>query len=258
MPDRDGFAPGEFSWTDLMTDDPDAAATFYSTLFGWVAEPVPMPDAGGYTMLTLNGRYVGALSPKQQGDPGPSRWTMYVNVDDADKTAELVTAAGGTVLAPVMDVFTAGRMAVFMDPTGAAFAVWQPKDHKGAQVTDVPGALTWIELTTDDTGKAKAFYGEVFGWTGDTHEGGGMAYTEFSAGDTKVGGMMGKPPGMPAEVPSFWMPYFQTTDPDKAAGEITALGGRVVQGPAEVPGGGRFVVASDPQGAMFGLYTPAS
>lgn len=257
MAERTEYAVGEFSWADLTTDDTEAAATFYATIFGWVAEPIDDPDAGGYTMLSLNGRRVGALSPKMPGDQGPPRWTVYANVDDADKTVELVQSAGGTVLMPVMDVFTSGRMAILADPAGAVFAVWQPRDHIGAQVTDEPGALTWIELTTSDTEASKTFYGEVLGWTGETHEGGGMAYTEFGIGDKKVAGMMPKPPGMPAEMPSYWMPYFQTTDPDKLAGEITALGGRIMAGPDDVPGGGRYAVAADPQGAAFGLYRPA-
>lgn len=257
MAERTEFAHGEFAWADLMTDDPAAATTFYATIFGWTAEPVEMPDAGGYTMLTMNGLHVAALSPKQPGDPGPSRWQVYVNVDDADKTVEQAQAAGGSALFPAMDVFTSGRMAVLADPTGAVFALWQPKEHRGARLTDEPGALTWVELTTSDTEKSKTFYGEVFGWTEETSDGGGMAYTEFGLGDKKIAGMMAKPPGMPAELPSYWMPYFQTTDPDRLAGEITALGGTIMAGPDDIPGGGRYVVATDPQGAAFGLYRPA-
>lgn len=258
MPDRTEYAAGEPAWTDLTTTDVDAATTFYSTIFGWVAEPVPMPDAGGYTMLTLNGRHVAGLSPKMPEDPGPSRWTIYVNVDDADKAAELAQSAGGTVLVPVMDVFTSGRMAILADSTGAAIAVWQPQEHRGAAVQDEPGALTWTELTTSDTAAAQAFYRDVFGWDAETSDGGGMAYTEFKLADKSIAGMMAKPEGMPAEIPSYWMPYFQTTDPDKLAGEIAALGGTVMVPPADIPTGGRFAIATDPQGAVFGLYRPAS
>lgn len=258
MPERTEFPHGEFSWTDLTTSDVDAAGTFYATLFGWVAEPVPMADAGGYTMFTLNGRHVAGLSPAMPNDPSPPHWTTYVNVDDADKTTELVQSAGGSVLMPVMDVFTSGRMAIFTDPVGAAFAVWQPKEHQGSAITDEPGALTWVELTTDDTAASQAFYGEVFGWGSETSDGGGMAYTEYKLGDRSIAGMMAKPPGMPASIPSYWMPYFQVVDPDKTAAEATALGGTVMAGPADIPSGGRYAVLTDPQGAAFGLYRPGS
>jgi predicted enzyme related to lactoylglutathione lyase len=256
MPERTEFATGEFSWTDLTTTDTDAASTFYTTVFGWVAEPVPMPDAGGYTMFTLNGRHVAGLSPKMDGDPGPNRWTVYVNVDDLDKTVEVAQSSGATVLLPGMDVFTSGRMAILADPAGAAVALWQPQEHKGAGVSDEPGALTWTELTTSDVDGAKTFYSDVFGWGAETSDGGGMQYTEFKLGDRSVAGLMAKPADMPAEVPSFWMPYFQSTDPDKTAGEATALGGTLIAGPMDIPGGGRFAVLSDPQGSMFGLYRP--
>lgn len=256
MPERTEFAAGEPSWADLTTTDVDAAATFYRTIFGWEAEPIADPNAGGYTMLTLGGRYIGALSPKMPDDPGPSRWSVYVNVDDADKTVELAQSAGGTVVVPVMDVFTSGRMAILTDPTGAFVAIWQPQDHKGAGVTDEPGALTWFELTTSDTAKARAFYTEVFGWGAETSEG-AMPYTEFKLGDKSVAGMMAKPADMPAGIPSYWMPYFQVVDPDKTAGEIQASGGTVMVPAMDIPSGGRFAIVTDPQGAVFGLYRPS-
>ena len=253
MPERTEFAAGEPSWADLTTSDVDAAATFYRTIFGWEAEPVPMADAGGYTMLTLSGKYIGALSPKMPEDPGPSRWSVYVNVDDADKTVELAQGAGGTVVVPVMDVFTSGRMAILTDPTGAFIAIWQPQDHKGAGITDEPGTLTWVELTTSDTAKAQAFYTEVFGWDVENSEG-EMPYTEFKLGDKSVAGMMAQPADMPAGIPSYWMPYFQVVDPDTTANEAKAAGGTVIVPATDIPTGGRFAVVADPQGAAFGLY----
>ena len=56
-------------------------------------------------------------------------WNTYIWVDDADETADKVRAAGGTVLIEPFDVMDAGRMAVFADPEGAVFCVWQAKEH---------------------------------------------------------------------------------------------------------------------------------
>lgn len=257
MPERTDYAPGEPAWVDLTTDDAGAAVTFYRTIFGWDDEPVDAPDAGGYTMLSLGGRHVGALVPRMAGDPAPPRWTVYVNVPDLDAALESVGGAGGQVLMPALDVLTAGRMALISDPGGAVLALWQADQHPGAAVMDEPGALTWVELSTDDTAAAQAFYGEVFGWTAETSDGGGLPYTEFALGDKRVAGMMPKAPGMPADVPPYWMPYFQVTDPDKVAGEVTALGGTIIAPPDEIPSGGRYAVLTDPQGAFFGLYRPA-
>ncbi|HVF03636.1 MAG TPA: VOC family protein [Frankiaceae bacterium] len=254
MPERASYTPGEFAWADLTTTDVPAAATFYGTLFGWQAEELTEPGAGGYTMLTLDGRQVAAVAPKMGEDPGPSRWSVYVASDDLEKTLELVTASGGTPLMPPLDIFDAGRMAMAADPAGAVIALWQAGTHHGAQLVDEPGALTWVELATTDVAGAKAFYQAVFGWGLD--EAGGGDYTEFTFGGKSVAGMMPKSPDMPADLPPYWMPYFQS-DPDRLAGEITALGGTLLVPPADVPGaGGRFTVATDPQGAVFGIYHP--
>jgi predicted enzyme related to lactoylglutathione lyase len=230
MPEKTEYAPGTPSWVDLATPDVDKAGTFYATLFGWTAEPVPMPDAGGYVMFTLNGKYVAAMAPIEHGERPPA-WTTYVSTDDADKTAELAQTAG---------------------PTGAAFAVWQPNQHPGAGLVDDPGTFTWAELSSRDTAAATRFYPEVFGWTAETSDGGGMQYTEFKLGDSSVAGMMEMNPMVPAEVPSYWMPYFAVVDVDKSAGEATALGAEALLPPSDFPGG-RFAVIRDPQGAAFGL-----
>lgn len=253
MPERTSFAAGEPAWVDLTTDDPAAATTFYRTVFGWEAEPVADPDAGGYTMFTLGGRQVGALAPRQDGDPSPPHWTVYVATDDADASVAAAEGAGGAALMPVLDVLGAGRMAVVADPQGAVIALWQAGAHTGAGVVDEPNTLTWVELSTTDPAAAKEFYAAVFGWGEQTSAGDGMPYTEFKLGDRSVAGMM---PGQDGQ-PAFWIPYFQTVDPDKVAGEVAALGGTVLAGPDDIPGGGgRYAVVADPQGAAFGLYRP--
>ncbi|HEX8003478.1 MAG TPA: VOC family protein [Mycobacteriales bacterium] len=254
MTEKSGYAPGEPSWVDINTTDVAATRTFYATLFGWAADDVPMEDAGGYGMFSLGGRYVGGYGPTQA--PGqPAAWSVYFDTEDVDKTAEVVTSAGGTVVMGPVDVFTSGRMAVFQDPAGAFFSVWQAGDHLGAQVQDEPNALTWVELTTSDTEGAKRFYAEVFGWGEQTATEGSMPYTEFQQGGRSIAGMMAKPAEMPAEVPSYWMPYFQPADIERTVAEAAALGATVMVPPSPIPNG-RFAVLADPQGAAFGLYRP--
>ena len=85
-------------------------------------------------------------------------------VEDADETAAKVRAAGGTVLTEPFDVGDSGRMAIFADPDGAAFCVWQAKEHRGAAVVNEHGSLNFNDLNTRDLEGAQAFYGAVFGW----------------------------------------------------------------------------------------------
>src|SRR3954464_5898649 len=163
MPDRDGYIAGVPCWVDTSQPDPDAAAEFYGALFGWETENAMPKDAPGpYYMARLRGRDVAAISGQMQ--PGAPSWTTYVQVDSADDTAATVREAGGTVLTEPFDVFDSGRMAVFADPQGAVFCVWQAGRHMGARVVNEHGALNFNGLAVRDADRAKAFYGAVFGW----------------------------------------------------------------------------------------------
>jgi predicted enzyme related to lactoylglutathione lyase len=248
MPERTEYAPGTPSWIDIGTDV-EPAKQFYGSLFGWTAQDAgPPEETGGYGFFLKNGKMVAGYGPQQ--NPGPPFWTTYVSVADADEVAKKVEPAGGTVMMPPMDVMGAGRMAVFQDPQGAFISVWQPGDHKGAQLVNEPGSFSWNELNTRDAEGAKAFYTAVFGWDAVTHSGGPMPYTEFKVGDQSVAGMMPMPPMVPAEVPSHWLVYFAVDDADAAVAKAQELGGSVRMGPMDVPVG-RFAILADPQGATF-------
>jgi len=254
MPTVDSYAPGTPSYVDLGSPDPTAAAAFYGGLFGWTTyAPAPPELTGGYQMFQQDGRTVAGLGP-QQG-PGQPYWTSYVTVADVDATIEAVDAAGGSVLAPAMDVMTAGRMAVLADPEGAAFAVWQACDSIGAELVNEPVSLCWNELNCRRLDDAKAFYGTVFGWGATTNEGKVPTYTEFDLdGHILAGCMLMEAEMFPAEVPAHWMTYFAVADADATAGRCTELGGRVIVPPTDIPPG-RFSLLTDPQGAMFSVIT---
>jgi predicted enzyme related to lactoylglutathione lyase len=247
MPEVSHYEHGVPSWVDIGTPDPAAALRFYSELFGWEGQDMG-EEAGHYTIVSKGGKMVGAISPAQ--DPGPPRWTTYVNVDDVDDIAKRAESAGGTVIVAPMDVMTAGRMAIFADTTGAVLAAWQPRDHPGAQLINEPGAFTWSELSTSDLNKSKAFYSEVYGWGW----GGGDEYAEAQVSGRTIGGVMPRPPAMPAEVPDSWLVYFGSDDVDAQSAKATDLGATVVVEPTDIPNTGRFAVLLDPQGAAFAIF----
>ena len=247
MPEMTRYEHGVPSWVDIGTQDPSTGVSFYSALFGWEGQDMG-EEAGHYTIVSKNGKQVAAISPAQ--DPGPPRWTTYINVDDVDEAARRAEAAGGQVIVAPMDVMTAGRMAIFMDTTGAVIAAWQPGEHLGAQLVNEPGAFVWSELSSSDVAKSKAFYTAVFGWGW----GGGDDYPEAQVSGRTIGAIMSRPEGMPAEVPDSWLVYFGTADVDADAAKAANLGARVTVGPADIPGTGRFAVLLDPQGAAFALF----
>jgi predicted enzyme related to lactoylglutathione lyase len=246
------YEHGVPSWVDLGVPDIGKAIEFYSGLFGWQIEQGPA-EAGGYSMCLLRGKPVAGIGP--QMNPGPPYWTSYVTVDSADDALARAKSAGGNVLMDAMDVMDVGRMGILQDPIGAVISVWEPKAHIGASIVNEPNTYSWSELVTTDTEKSKEFYKAVFGWGSETHgEGGPMAYTEWKIGDRSVGGMMAKPPMMPAEVPPHWGVYFSVEGTEAAMDKVKELGGQVYMGPMDVEPG-KIAVVADSQGASFNLIT---
>ena len=245
---------GTASWVDIGTDI-DPAKQFYGALFGWGTQDAGPPEqTGGYGFFTKSGAQVAGYGPKM--NPGPPAWSVYFAVADADAKARQIEAAGGTVVVAPTDVMSAGRMGVFQDPGNAFFSTWQSGDHLGAGLVRDVGAMSWVELNTRNVEAAKTFYPTVFGWVLETHEG-EMPYHEFHSGSESVGGMLSMPPQVPVEVPSHWLVYFGVDDVDASAKRVTELGGSVVAGPMDFPGG-RFAVVLDPQGAAFGIMRMAT
>ena len=247
MAEMTEYEHGVPSWVDIGLPDLQAGVRFYAELFGWQTEDLG-EEAGHYTMAMKNGKLLAALSIAQ--DPGPPRWTTYVNVDNADAVIEKVNAAGGTVIVEPMDVMAAGRMAIFADTTGAVIAVWQAGEHAGAQLVNEAGALSWNELSTSDLAKSKEFYSAVFGWGW----GGSDEYAEGQVNGRTVCGVMPRPEGMPAEMPDHWLVYFGTGDVDGDVKRAQDLGATVAVEPTDIPGTGRFSVLIDPQGAVFAIF----
>jgi predicted enzyme related to lactoylglutathione lyase len=237
--------PGVPGWVDLGTPDIEASKTFYSELFSWDPQTSPDPQYGGYTTFTLDGRPVAGAGPLMM-EGQPTAWSSYVIVDDAQGTAEKVAAAGGTVIAPPMEVGDQGTMAVFLDPTGAAIGVWQPAKMTGAEVLNEPGALCWTELATRDVEAAKPFYRAVFGWEPDNEPN----YTQFFLNGKSIAGMMPMGDSFPPEVPPHWGIYFAVTDCEAAVEGATRGGGSLTVPPTDIPQG-RFAGVVDPQGAPF-------
>jgi uncharacterized protein len=272
MPERDGYIPGVPCWVDTSQPDPQASLPFYTGLFGWEFEnSMPEGSEGEYFIGRLRGGDVAAVGSNPPGAPPMAVWNTYVWVDSADDTASRVRAAGGSVLTEPFDVMEAGRMAVFTDPDGAAFCVWQAKHSKGARIVNEHGSLNFNGLATRDPERAKAFYGAVFGWETLalpagvmwTLPGYGDHLEERSPGLRDQMAQMGGPEGFidvvaaltpiaedDSETPAHWSVTFAVDDAEKTAAMAGELGGEVVAGPVDAPWS-RTATIKDPQGATF-------
>jgi hypothetical protein len=253
MPEITKAAAGTFCWVELGTTDVAAAKKFYSGLFGWTITDMPMGGMA-YGLAALGDKQVGGitlLSEEAKKMGAPPNWLSYVAVDDAAASAKKVAALGGKVLFGPQEIGP-GTMAIAADPTGAVFAVWQRLQSMGTWLTGEPGSLGWNELISTNEDQAVSFYKGLFGWSADPTEMPGMTYTIFKQGETMIAGSMAQPKQM-AGAPSLWGVYFSVADADQAAAKVTALGGKVLNPPMDIPNIGRFAVVADPQGAMFSV-----
>jgi uncharacterized protein len=273
MPERDGYPPGVPCWIDTTQPDPEAAVDFYSGLFGWEFENVMPPGSDGkYLTARIRGGDVAAVGSVPEGAPPMATWNTYVWVDSAEETASKVQDAGGRIVSEPFDILDAGRMAVFTDPEGAAFCVWQAKQHKGARIVNEHGSLNFNDLNTRDVEGAKSFYGSVFGWETLELEGGFQAWTLPGYGDylerddpelRKRMSDTGAPAGFEdvvasvnpipddqADTSAHWGVTFAVDDADAVAKTAGELGGNVIVPPFDAPWV-RMTVIADPQGATF-------
>jgi predicted enzyme related to lactoylglutathione lyase len=253
MGERTKHTPGTFSWADVTTTDQGAAKAFYSGLFGWEADDLPVGDGVFYSMMKLDGSNVAAISPQpqQQRDAGvPPLWNSYVTVESADAAADRAAQLGATVHAPPFDVMDAGRMSVIQDPQGAFFMVWEPKQNIGAALVNAPGALAWNELASPDVDASAAFYGDLFGWTTDPFEGSPQRYLIVKNQGRGNGGIreLGDDPA-----PPHWLVYFGIDDIERGLERVTDLGGTQLAGPIDI-GIAKIGIVQDPPGATFAIY----
>jgi predicted enzyme related to lactoylglutathione lyase len=243
------YEDGAPIWVDLGTTDVSGAAAFYGALFGWTHEDLG-PEAGGYGMFRKDGLMVAGVGPATDQDRGTS-WATYFQ-GDVDEAASRVAANGGVVIAAPMDVMDQGRLAVFTDPSGAFFSVWQPGKHTGAELVNKPGSLNWNELVTPDAGAARSFYAEVLGvGVRVVSMGEGMEYNLLEAGNRSVAGMMQMDPAW-GQMQPHWEVYFTVEDCDASYASALKLGGVSAIEPQDSPAG-RFAAINDPQGGRFSI-----
>jgi predicted enzyme related to lactoylglutathione lyase len=274
VPERDGYIPGVPCAVETAQPDPEAAVDFYRGLFGWeVVDVMPPESEAKYFVARQRGLDVAAVASIPEGAPKTATWRTYFWVDSADEAASRIRDAGGAVVSEPVDVPPdAGRTAVFTDPEGAEFRVWQAKENKGAQLVNEPGSLNLNRLNTRDAEGAKSFYGLVFGWTTLRLDGGPELWTLSGFGDflerdnpdlRKQMADAGAPKGFEdvvasigpiaddqPDTPAHWSVILAVDDADATAAKAAELGGEVIVPPSDAPWV-RVTVIRDPQGATF-------
>jgi uncharacterized protein len=248
---------GLFVWYDHLTRDIPAAIAFYSEVVGWKTQPF---GADGHYVMWVGGQgpLGGVMSlPDDATKAGASaHWMAHVEVADVDASAALANKLGGRILKEPTDIPTVGRFAVIADPQGASLSLFAP--NKGSEMPphDVAkdGEFCWNELLTSDSAAAFRFYSGLFGWKilEEMDMGPMGTYRVFGLDERRLGGMMTVPKGAP--MPPMWLYYASASDLDAAIARATRKGAKVMNGPMDVPGGGRIAQLTDPEGAPFALH----
>ncbi len=251
---------GRFCWHDLMTSDPDAAQNFYKKVAGWGTDKWEGGETP-YTMWTNEQGPLGGVMqlPEEAKAMGaPPHWIAYIYAPNVDETTNRATELGANTLVPPTDIPTVGRFSVLMDPQGAVFAAFQSsQDAPGHDNPAQQGEFSWHELATTDHEAAWGFYADLFGWQKtDAMDMGDMGIYQMygRGGDLPLGGMFNKP----AEMPTGWLHYIKVADVNAAVDTVKELGGQILNGPMEVPGGDLIAQCLDPQGAAFAVHSAAS
>jgi predicted enzyme related to lactoylglutathione lyase len=259
MTNIDKHPAGSFCWIELHTSDQPSAKSFYSALFGWEANDMPMGPNEFYTIWRLQGRDAAAgctLRPEEKAQGVPPHWMIYIAVDSADAAVAKAQQLGATILAPAFDVMDAGCMAVVQDPTGAVFCPWQSKRNTGIGIAQAHGTLCWADLSTPDAKRASDFYSGMFGWQIFADPKDKSGYLHIKNGEDFIGGV---PPAAYRKpgVPPHWMAYFQVDDVDATAAKAKEMGATLYLPPMTMEGVGRMSVIGDPQGAAFSIFKSA-
>jgi len=267
MTKRNDYPAGVPCFVDSGRVDSAAARDFYGELFGWEWDNVSPDAERPYHMAKLGGSTVAGIGTQPEQDWKPV-WNSYVSVQDAGATAATVEEAGGKVLVAPFDIGQAGRMAVFADPQGAEFCVWQPGQTAGAEVVNEYGAVVFNTLHTTDLPAAVDFYGKVFGWEMEAAgeqswmirlPGYGQEQDKVSPGYTKGAEQMGAPEGfvdvvaaVVSDAPARWEVTFAVESADDSAAKVRELGGAVISEPQDLPWV-RETTVQDPDGAQLVL-----
>jgi predicted enzyme related to lactoylglutathione lyase len=246
---------GRFVWHELMTTDTKSAADFYTKVAGWKTKPFEQNPS--YTMFTVKDRPVAGLMALPE-PASPLMWLVYIATPNVDETAGQAERLGGKVVKKPADIPTIGRFAIIQDPQGALFVAFTPLQQSGPPAPDAPGVgdFSWHELLTTNWRAALAFYKSLFGWeeTESMNMGPDMGtYQMYGWKGHTLGGMMNKP--RHSSEPPAWLSYIEVADSKKAAATVEKLGGRIINGPLEVPGGSWIAAGLDLQGAAFAVHS---
>ena len=244
---------GKVIWHDLISEDLEAAKTFYGGLFGWTFEEATARGGYNYVVAKSGDVYVAGLLEFDSPNDGNSysRWLPYVSVDDVDEAVMRATSAGGSVAAPAREV-SIGRVAAIVDPQGAVMGLIRSDigDPDDKTTAPGPGRPVWSELLASNSGDAAAFYSALAGYDVKTGVYRERDYAVLQSGGATRAGIVERPS---ENVKTDWLTFYGVNDPVAAAERAAALGGEILLPASKNLRNGTVSVVTDPSGAILVL-----
>ncbi len=243
--------PGKFVWADLVTDDVAAARAFYGELFGWTFRYV-----GDYTIAASDDRPLCGMFQRPRPERRPEakpRWFGYISVANVERAQQVVTKAGGRVLAAPKKLPKRGEQAIFADPEGALFGVVKSSSGDPPDFQAEPGDWVWIQLLSRDGRKAAQFYRSVGGYEIIENTSSNRLSDVVLASDGYARATVRTIPGDQREVRPTWLPFVRVKNVGESATRAKQLKGSVLLEPKPEFLQGKVAVIADPTGAAIGL-----
>lgn len=237
------FLPeGQFVWHEVVSDDPEASARFYASVFDWkiVRAPVSSPEERPYTMLSHGGQLFAGFA---RGE-GLAAWTCWVQVPDADLVGDQALTAGGLVVRPAREHLI-GRVIEVADPGQARLSLVQL--HIRQPHVALP-PIRWHVGETPARDQTEAFYRDVAGWTIE-RDGADATEARVVVAEHAIADI--RSPF--TDTKAGWLPCIGVADLRRSVARAVAAGGRQILAPDEREGLGECARVADPQGAEFWL-----
>jgi uncharacterized protein len=251
---------GAFSWAELITSDPEAAADFYGKVLPWKSQKMEMATGAYHVQMIGDNPAAGIMSPPVPEIP--TYWGFYITVSSVDATLEAAVELGAEVKFGPMDVPGVGRMGGIADPQGAhvSFITYEASPENTAEIDFIsgfttPGRFSWYGLQTSDPEAAKSFYGQLLGWTYQVEQ---MEMGPYITCQVEGVGQGGITPLMHEGAFVAWTAYITVDDCDATAAAAKAAGGTIPAEPFDIPTVGRNAVIMDPTGGGINVvkYVP--
>jgi predicted enzyme related to lactoylglutathione lyase len=246
------FHPGKFVWYDLMSTDVPAVKKFYGELFGWEFDDSGDANAV-YTVIKHNGKSIGGIFAldKMKSKAEHSQWISFLSVENMETAVEYIKNNNGKIYTEPFELPDRGRVAVVIDPQGAALALVKSTSGDSRDEEPIYNEWLWTELWTTNVDASLDFYKGMIGYENKVFM--TQADTKYYVLRNEDEGRAGVVKIMLEGVTPNWMPYIAVKDPSKIIERVEELGGKILIDQKGIAGN-RAAIISDPSGGVFTVH----